>query len=98
MHYKLLYQNINDLFCGQTLVAWKNLKAQDDSLRLNDDLIGILSYKLPKHGNYGKFYSSSFIHYFSFVLELRKSIQDKIKSTPKQELALPVPPWPFLFQ
>ena len=52
MHYKLLYQNINDLFCGQTIVAWKNLKAQDDSLCLNDDLIGILSYQLPKHGIY----------------------------------------------
>ena len=38
------------------------------------------------------------MNYFSFVLELRKAIQDKIKSTPKQELALYVTPGPFLFQ
>ena len=98
MHYKLLYQNINDLFCGQTIVAWKNLKRQDNSLCLNDDLIGILSYQLPKHGIYGKFYSLNLMNYFSFVLELRKAIQDIIKSTPKQELALPVTRWLFLFQ
>ena len=64
----------------------------------NDDLIGILSYQLPKHGNYGKFYSSNLISYFSFVLELRKAIQDIIKSTQEQELTLPVTPGPFLFQ
>ena len=98
MHYELIYQNINDLFCRQTIVAWKNLNAQDDSLCLNDDLIGILSYQLPKHGIYGKFYSVNLMNYFSFILEFRKAIQDIIKSTPKQELALPVTPGPFLFQ
>ena len=98
MHYKLIYQNINNLSCRQTIVAWKNLKAQDDSLCLHDDLIGILSYQLPKHGIYGKFYLLNLLNYFSFVLELRKVIQDIIKSTPKQELALPVTPWLFLFQ
>ena len=41
MHYKLLYQNINDLFCRLTIAAWTNLKAQDDSLCLHDDLIGM---------------------------------------------------------
>ena len=65
---------------------------------LDDELIGILSYQLPKHGIYGKFYSQNLMNYFSFVLELRKAIQDIIKSTPKQELALPVTPGPFLFQ
>ena len=98
MHYKLLYQKINDLFCGKTIVAWKNLKAQDDPLCLNDNLIGILSYQLPNHGIYGKFYSLNLINYFSFVLELRKAIQDIIKSTPRQELTLPVTPGLFLFQ
>ena len=98
LHYKLLFQNINDLFCRQTIVAWKNLKAEDDSLCLNDDLIGILSYQLPKHVIHVKFYSQSLMNYFSFVLESRKAIQDIIKHTPKQELALYVPPGPFLFQ
>ena len=97
MHLKLLYQNINDLFCGQTIVAWKNLKEQYHSLCLNDNLIGILSYQLPQHGIYGKFYSLNLISYFSFVLELRKAIHGIIKSTRKQELALGVTLGPFLF-
>ena len=65
---------------------------------LNDVLIGILSYQLPKHGIYGKLYLLNLMNYFSCVLELRKAIQDIIKSTHKQELALPVTPGPFLFQ
>ena len=28
MQYILLYQNLNDLICRQTIVEWKNLKAQ----------------------------------------------------------------------
>ena len=64
----------------------------------NDGLIGMLSYHLPKHGNYGKFYLLNLMNYFSFVLELRKAIEDIIKSTPMQELALAVTPGPFLFQ
>ena len=98
MHCELLHQNINDLFCRQTTVAWKNLKAQYDSLCFNDDIMGILSCQLPKHVIHVKFYSQSLMNYFSFVLESRKAIQDIIKSTPKQELSLPVTPGPFLFQ
>ena len=58
----------------------------------------MMTYQLPKHGIDGKLYSLNLMNYFSLVLELRKAIQDLIKSTPKQELALPVFPWPFLFQ
>ena len=76
MHYKLIYQYINYLFCRQTIVAWKNLKGLDDSLCLHDDLIGILSYQLPKHGIYGTFYSLNLMNYFSFVLKLKKAIQE----------------------
>ena len=65
MLYKLLHQNINDLFCRQTIAAWKILKAQDDSLCCNNVLIGILSYQLPKHDIYGKFYFLNLINYFS---------------------------------
>ena len=65
---------------------------------VNDELIEILSYQVPKHGIYRKLYLMNLITYFSFNLELRKAIQDIIKSTSKQELALPVTPWPFLFQ
>ena len=98
MQYKLLHQNINDLFYRQTIAAWKNLKAQNDSFCLNDELIGFLNYQLPKHCTYGEFYSKNLMNYFSFVLELRKAFQDIIKSTPTQEIALAVTLGPFLFQ
>ena len=73
MFCKLLCQNVNDLICRQTIVAWKNLTALDGCLRVNDDLNGILSYQLHKHGIYGKFYSPNSINYFSYVLELEKT-------------------------
>ena len=82
MNYKLLYNNIIDLFCGQTIVAWKNLKAQDDSLFFNDDLLGILSYQLPKHGIYGKFYEPNMMNIFSLVLKLRKANWDTMEGIP----------------
>ena len=94
----MFYQNINDLFCRQTIVAWNNLKAQDDSLCINDDLTVILSHQLPKQSINGKFYSLNLMNHFSFVFELRKAIQDRINSTPEQDLALPVTSGAFLFQ
>ena len=84
MHYKLLNQNINDLFCRQTILAWKNRKAQDNSFCLNDVLIGILSYQLPEHGIYGKLYLLNLMNYFSCVLELRKTNQDILKALPSK--------------
>ena len=55
MQYILIYQNISEIICWQTIAAWKNLRDQGGFLHLKDNLIGILSYQQPKHGIYGKF-------------------------------------------
>ena len=93
-----MYQNDTDLIFSQTIVEWKNIKAQDGSLGCDDNLIGMLSSQLPKYSIYGKFYEPNLMNNFSLAQELRKANQDIFESASKQELALPDTPGQFLFQ
>ena len=79
-------------------MEWKNLKAQDGYLYLDDNLIGILMCQLPLHDIDAKFYEPNLINYMHLALELMKVNWDIIEGTSQQELARAVTPGQFLFQ